>query len=251
MSVDWFTVAAQVINFFILVWLLKKFLYKPILTAMNTRQEKVHQELAQAADQAKLAKEEKIKYIALQEEAREQGQEQLRQSRKDAEVLRKKLFHQIQTEVEIAHVRWQNELAQEKTLFVQQASAQIAEQFQALATHVFHDLADESLEERIMTRFCSMITNNNTNQKKFSQLQNSDELQVFSAFPLSNRSQEMISKVLWQRITTHPHIHFQQEPNLIAGILVSSNNHKLEWNIHHYLADFQAELEKVLAKDIH
>jgi len=31
MLIDWFTVIAQVINFLILVWLLKKFLYKPIL----------------------------------------------------------------------------------------------------------------------------------------------------------------------------------------------------------------------------
>ncbi|NLX99005.1 MAG: hypothetical protein GXY83_22905 [Rhodopirellula sp.] len=34
MPIDWFTVAAQVVNFLILVWLLKRFLYKPILHAI-------------------------------------------------------------------------------------------------------------------------------------------------------------------------------------------------------------------------
>ena len=37
MLIDWFTVGAQVINFIILVWLLKRFLYKPILDAVDAR----------------------------------------------------------------------------------------------------------------------------------------------------------------------------------------------------------------------
>ena len=35
MLIDWFTVFAQAVNFLILVWLLKRFLYKPILHAID------------------------------------------------------------------------------------------------------------------------------------------------------------------------------------------------------------------------
>jgi F-type H+-transporting ATPase subunit b len=38
MLIDWFTVAAQAINFLILVWLLKRFLYKPVLNAVDARE---------------------------------------------------------------------------------------------------------------------------------------------------------------------------------------------------------------------
>ena len=41
MLIDWFTVGAQLVNFLILVWLLKRFLYKPILHAIDER-EKTH-----------------------------------------------------------------------------------------------------------------------------------------------------------------------------------------------------------------
>jgi len=37
MLIDWFTVGAQALNFLILVWLLKRFLYKPILDAIDAR----------------------------------------------------------------------------------------------------------------------------------------------------------------------------------------------------------------------
>jgi len=249
MSVDWFTIAAQIVNFLILVWLLKKFLYKPVLTAMDNRQQKVRAELAQAETLARSAEKEKKQYLALQEEARELGKKELQQARQDADDLRKNLFQAVEAEAEAAHVRWQNELAREKKLFLKQASAQVAAQFHRLAQSAFRDLADENLEESIVSRFCALISSHDTNQDFFRQLQNTDELQISTAFPLTSSSQEALREVLWLRLATQPEIYFLHEPTLIAGILLFSNDHKLEWNIHQYLDDFQDELEKVLAKD--
>jgi F-type H+-transporting ATPase subunit b len=48
MLIDWFTVGAQVLNFLILVWLLKRFLYKPILHAIDEREKRIAKELADA-----------------------------------------------------------------------------------------------------------------------------------------------------------------------------------------------------------
>src|ERR1700685_3358670 len=48
MLIDWFTVAAQAINFLILVWLLKRFLYKRILHAIDEREKGIATQLAQA-----------------------------------------------------------------------------------------------------------------------------------------------------------------------------------------------------------
>ena len=38
MLIDWFTICAQALNFLILVWLMKRFLYKPILHAIDERE---------------------------------------------------------------------------------------------------------------------------------------------------------------------------------------------------------------------
>ena len=40
MKINWFTVIAQLVNFLILVWLMKRFLYKPILNAIDEREKK-------------------------------------------------------------------------------------------------------------------------------------------------------------------------------------------------------------------
>ena len=48
MLIDWFTVGAQALNFLILVWLMKRFLYKPILHAIDEREKRIAAELANA-----------------------------------------------------------------------------------------------------------------------------------------------------------------------------------------------------------
>lgn len=249
MSVDWFTVAAQIVNFLILVWLLKKFLYKPVLSAMTQRQEKIQAELEQAAVLARSAEKEKRQYLALQEEFKERGREEFRRAHRDAEDLREKLFKEVRLEAEMAHVQLQQELGREKALFLNQASRQVAVQFHHLAHNVFRDLADENLEKGIVARFCALIAAQDTEQDFFRHLQHTDKLQISSAFPLTRSARDTIKQVLWQRISTQPEIDFLSEPTLIAGIVISSTDHKLEWNIHNYLDDFQAELQTVLSRD--
>src|ERR1700691_3995140 len=48
MLIDWFTVIAQAGNFLILVWLLKHFLYKPVLAAIDAREAKIAATLKEA-----------------------------------------------------------------------------------------------------------------------------------------------------------------------------------------------------------
>ena len=48
MLIDWFTAGAQALNFLILVWLLKRFLYRPILDAIDAREKRISADLADA-----------------------------------------------------------------------------------------------------------------------------------------------------------------------------------------------------------
>ena len=48
MQIDWLTVAAQIVNFLVLVWLLQRFLYRPITEAMARREERIESRLSEA-----------------------------------------------------------------------------------------------------------------------------------------------------------------------------------------------------------
>ena len=49
MLIDWFTVGAQLLNFMVLVWLMKRFLYQPVLAAIAAREQHIAAGLADAA----------------------------------------------------------------------------------------------------------------------------------------------------------------------------------------------------------
>ncbi len=231
------------------VWLLKRFLYKPVLTAMSNRQQRIEDELKLAATLAESAEKERVHYLRLQEEAKAQGKKELLQAHQDADELREGLFRKVEADAVAAHIHWQDELAHEKSLFLKQASEQVAGQLHNLAQRIFSDLADENFEERIVSRFCALISNPETEREFFQQLQNSNELHVSTAFPLSSSLQEKIQEVLTLRIGSLTQVQFQKEPTLIVGVLLSSNGHQMKWNIHQYLDDFQEELKKGLFKD--
>ncbi|MGO8820022.1 MAG: F0F1 ATP synthase subunit B, partial [Desulfomonilaceae bacterium] len=62
MLIDWFTVIAQIINFLILVFLLKRFLFDKITGAMDERERKISSTLDDANSTKRLAAEEAERY---------------------------------------------------------------------------------------------------------------------------------------------------------------------------------------------
>src|SRR5580704_9507873 len=113
MPIDWFTVVAQAINFLILVCLLKRFLYKPILHAIDEREKGIAAQLAEAeAKKAEAQKEREDfqhrneifdqEHAALlkkaTDEAKTERQRLLDEARKDAEALRAKRQEALRNE---------------------------------------------------------------------------------------------------------------------------------------------------------
>ena len=88
MLIDWFTVVAQVINFLILVWLLQRFLYKPIVNAMQTREERIASQLRDAEKQKAEAEVESAKFRIAHDQLEQRKQELLREAEADAETLK-------------------------------------------------------------------------------------------------------------------------------------------------------------------
>src|ERR1700691_3155511 len=103
MLIDWFTVGAQDLNFLILVWLFQRFLYKPILNAIDAREKRIASELADAAAKKAEAEKERDEFqnknkafdeqrAALlgkaTEDAKADREHLIGEARKDAETLR-------------------------------------------------------------------------------------------------------------------------------------------------------------------
>src|SRR5665648_272520 len=92
MLIDWFTVFAQALNFLILVWLMKRFLYKPILHAIDAREKRISAELADADAKKADAKKESDEFKRKNEEFDRERTALFSKATDEAQAERERLF---------------------------------------------------------------------------------------------------------------------------------------------------------------
>lgn len=153
MPVDWFTTVAQIINFLILVWLLKRFLYKPVLRAMDEREKRMVNALNEAEQQKTNAGNERLAFEKKSQELAQEKERILKNAVEQAEEERKRLISAAREEVTGLGTRWREAIDHERKTFLQELTARVQNETFAISRQVLSDLAGANLEASIAERF--------------------------------------------------------------------------------------------------
>jgi F-type H+-transporting ATPase subunit b len=114
MLIDWFTVGAQVVNFLILVWLLKRFLYKPILHAIDERERRIAKELADADTRKTEAEKERDEFQKRNDEFDEQREELLSKAKGEARAESQRLLEESRLAADALRAKQEDALKREQ-----------------------------------------------------------------------------------------------------------------------------------------
>jgi len=251
MSLDWFTVAAQIVNFLILVWLLKKFLYKPVLGAMEKREARIAARIKDATEARQAAEAEKDRYLALQEEEREYAAEGMRKAKQEAENYKRELMEQARAEVEANRRAWQTALEKEKLAFVSETSRVVVEQFGRFANLVFADLAGQNLEERIVEIFwrqMESLPEKDIDRMRDGVAAENVSVLLTTAFAVSDDQRRDMTERVCGLLKQDVDVLFEQDEELVAGVSLEAGGRKLSWNVRYFLDDFQNYLVATLER---
>lgn len=157
MSIDWITVAAQLANFLVLVWLLKRFLYRPILDGIDARE-------AEISERMQLARHVQEKAEAVQADYHDRlGALQNEQAsvvdaaRQEAEAQRDALLAEAHERIERERAAWQTHLDEEARSFATRMHRAGGQALLALTRKALIDLADDTLEARIAAHLARQI----------------------------------------------------------------------------------------------
>ena len=127
------TFFAQILNFLILVFILAKFAYKPLLKVMEERKEKIAGDL-QAADKAKAdAEAVKAEYAAKLADAKAEAQAIIDNARKTAAAAHDKIMADTKAEQEQVIAAAKESIAMEQKKEMEQVRAQVIELSMAVA----------------------------------------------------------------------------------------------------------------------
>ena len=141
MLIDWFTFAAQIFNFLVLVLLLKRFLYKPIVKAMEERERRIASQIDEAARQRQEAQAQAEQYrrnnLALEEAKRDM----LAQAATEVEGRRKQLVEQAREEVREMSAHWKDDMRKGQEVFLGELRRRVGREVLAAASRTVQDLA--------------------------------------------------------------------------------------------------------------
>ena len=144
MQVDWITTIAQIINFLVLVYLLRRFLYRPIVAAMDRREAHVAQRLEEAAQQSTLAQQQGNDYREKLHDLEQQREQLIEAAKREAEAQRIQLMDELRSEITTIRSRWHEEVKREQQAFLDQARQMVGDQ----VCRVARQALDEYLKDR-------------------------------------------------------------------------------------------------------
>lgn len=248
MLIDWITVTAQIVNFFVLVALLRHFLYGRIVTAMDRREQDFAAREKTAEEKRKEAEQEAEVYSKRQVELERKREELLIRAAEEAENRKKELLQEAREEIDQIRAGWYESLRREKETFLYDLGQRAARDIHAAARRVLKDLADMDLEHQIVRVFIQKISSLDRNASKSiaKSLSKEKTAMVHSAFQIPSELKGAISETLKTNIDSRIETQYEVVPDLIAGIELKLPGYKISWNIESYLADLQASLSRTL-----
>ncbi len=247
MMIDWFTVAAQAVNFLILVWLLKRFLYQPILDAIDAREDRIAAELAAADAKSTEASREREEFRKKNETFEQQREELLSHATDEAATERKRLLDVARQEAEALRAKRSDEVKAEEDSLSDEINRRTKQEVFALARKTLQDLAGVSLEERMCDVLNQRLRTLNGEIKKelVASLKNAKESsRVRTAFDLSPEQRSNIQKTLNETMSADLPIQYETVPELISGIELLVNGKKLAWSLNEYLDAVEMRAKK-------
>ena len=258
MPIDWFTVGAQIINFLILVWLLKRFLYHPILDALDAREQKIKDILDDANASNVQAKKLKTALEHEQQQIDEHRLFTLNKVNEEADIQRKKLFEGAQTAADDMLRKRLQAIQRELQNLQHDLLRQSIKEVYATTRKILHDLAGLDIEQCMLKALLKRIDTLKVEQH--------DELMtalecanysvlVRSAFELDDQQQKEIQLCLQNKFGNRcdktVQLIFKQVPEFINGVELAMGGWKIAWNSNNYMAALEQNINQLSMQKPH
>ncbi|HMB15057.1 MAG TPA: hypothetical protein VKN62_01980 [Pelovirga sp.] len=252
MLIDWFTVTAQIVNFVILVFLLHRFLYRPIVRHMTEREEKIKQRLEEASDKKNQAQELIEEYQRKIDDLEKEAGKKIEQAQTQAEERKKELLGEAKNYVDDQREKWLRALDKEKEAFAREFKKRGSREILNYVRRIMNDLADEPLNNRLARVLAEKIDQlNQQDRKKLQRTARDEKVVVRSTFELDSPEKRKLTTILHEICGKDADVTYQADAEYPLGIEARSGNIRLSWGIESYLDQLQSQVLSLVEEKTH
>lgn len=232
MAIDAFTLIAQVVNFLVLLFLLRAFLFRPVQRVMAERERRIAEE-HERAERARAAAETEAQALR---EAREafalERRERLTELDRELERTARERFEQVHVEAGEARAAWRSEL--------ERAGRDAADALRRRAPALLADalrrgwreLADEALEDRAVSTFMQRLTTlDAATRQALTRAAASGPVALATAFDTTPQQRQALSQAVTGLLGAGVAPAFERDPSLVAGVALHAGDLRLGWSV--------------------
>ncbi|MAU96291.1 MAG: F0F1 ATP synthase subunit B [Fulvimarina sp.] len=250
MAIDWFTIGAQILNFLVLIYLLKRFLYRPVLDAIAAREKRIAGTLAEAAAMKAEALKEREALHARNDAFDRDRTTLFAKATEAADGERKRVIEAARVAADALGEKQRQALARDARSMGDDIGRSARTEVFAIARKALADMADESLEARMTAIFIARLAALDASAKRAASgmLDTANGPAVIrSAFALPAPQQVAIRQALDAAFATKVAITFETAPELVGGIELVGGGEKLAWSLSDYLKTLEKAVTDVLS----
>ena len=249
MAIDWFTIGAQILNFLVLVYLLKRFLYRPVLDAIAAREKRIAATLQDAATMKAEAGKERQDLQARIDAFDKDRAALLAKATEAAETERKKLLDAARAAADALSEKQRQALARDsKTLGDEIGRRAKAEVF-AITRKALADMADDSLEARMSALFIRKLKSlDEPTRAAVAKMLDaaSGSAVIRTAFNWPAPQQAAVRAAIDAAFSAEIAVTFETRPDLVGGIELVGGGEKLAWSLSDYLQALEKSVSELL-----
>jgi F-type H+-transporting ATPase subunit b len=243
MLIDWFTVGAQALNFLVLMWLLKRFLYQPILIAIDARETRIAAALADAELRKAEAAKSRDEFTRRNEQLTAQSTDLLAKAVLAAELEGARMMDQVRREAAALESKQRQALAKESAERAVRLRGMTVEAVFETARRALADLASVDVESRLASAFSARLRTIPTPAKSAfgAALRTAGcSADVHSRFELADADKASIQGAVNDTFAVSATLRFATSPQGICGIDLSAGGQRLAWSVDEYLTALEA-----------
>ena len=239
MGLDGVTFVAQIVNLFVLIWLLKRFLYHPILNVIDKRQAEINAAVQSAQEAKAQADKEKAEWEKEKAHFDDMRQKRLNDLALEEQNLYKQANQEIHKWEQKKRILLQQNLNTEIDSVQDEVRSIIANQFVSLSQKLLRELTEDTPFNCVVQTMIKKI--NNLDKKQKSELEKNllkqNVIKVSSSSTLTKKQQQELTQTLKHvcPINAKTKIIWNKDSDLILGLEIHIGNGLLEWNLKNYL----------------
>jgi F-type H+-transporting ATPase subunit b len=246
MLFDWFTTIAQIVNFVILIALLKHFLYDRVLESMDRRRRELADQRAEARAAREEAESEARRHRAKTEEMEARTDQLMREARSDAARKREELFAEAREEMERRREDWRRALDSEKERFADQVATRVGHSALQVAERVLTELAGTPVEEAMVDGFVRRLSRvDDETRAHLADAVADGDVTLVSSFELADDRRSELNDAVREDLGVGID-QFTTDRDLIAGLRLEAGGRVVGWSVRDHLDTLASELGDTL-----